>query len=510
MIASASFASAYVFSPESKWTRADVEGSLFVVKRSQSPVYRLIILNQRNPKNLVEDVTTEWEISKAPSYVFFRVADGNAGPTTTHRMVALWISDEKQRLDVFVSLEAALAKLQGVLGASSSPDTLRRQRKALQGSSSQPQRSSAVAAPPPVNAWAAVVKKKKKQPSGSSKRNNSKKGAAAPPRNSSATRVRANSPGAAIRDLLGVRRPSPGRSFLEVLRNEPPNRNMEKEGSSSAVSSSSPSESSESSEEEDSSGTPPEVPPTRQPLPTRRPTDDTMSTASRGPSRHSQFVENYRRSLLARQEKQRLERVRLEAEGGLFNRFRMGQGGYPFGAGAIGSGALGHPGMVSAGALGHPGTAIGSGALGHPGAAIGSGALGHPGMGNAANVGHPAMGNTANVTHPVIGQPPITNTAIGQPPIVMSPNTTANPTLSPTPTPINNQTFNPSMATRDFYSWAYAPTVPANGILPSNTDAFNIALSRALCRPEVLQAVRQALQGQGYLPHRLPSGRNPR
>jgi len=39
-----------------QWKRRDVEGTLFVVKRSSQPRFQLIILNRQSPKNHVEDI----------------------------------------------------------------------------------------------------------------------------------------------------------------------------------------------------------------------------------------------------------------------------------------------------------------------------------------------------------------------------------------------------------------------------------------------------------------------
>jgi hypothetical protein len=35
--------------------------------------FRLVIVNQRDPRNLVEDITPLWEVSSEKNYLFFRV-----------------------------------------------------------------------------------------------------------------------------------------------------------------------------------------------------------------------------------------------------------------------------------------------------------------------------------------------------------------------------------------------------------------------------------------------------
>ena len=47
VVGTACFVSIYDFDKDSKsWTKLDVEGTLFLVKRSSAPFYRLIVLNR--------------------------------------------------------------------------------------------------------------------------------------------------------------------------------------------------------------------------------------------------------------------------------------------------------------------------------------------------------------------------------------------------------------------------------------------------------------------------------
>ncbi|KAI4300517.1 hypothetical protein L6164_033887 [Bauhinia variegata] len=56
-----------------QWSRKDVEGSLFVVKRSKQPRFQFIVMNRRNTDNLVENLMDfEFELKKP--YLLYRNA----------------------------------------------------------------------------------------------------------------------------------------------------------------------------------------------------------------------------------------------------------------------------------------------------------------------------------------------------------------------------------------------------------------------------------------------------
>ncbi|CAM0950041.1 unnamed protein product [Alopecurus aequalis] len=55
-----------------QWSRKDVEGSLFVVKRSSQPRFQFIVMNRRNTDNLVEDLLSDFEYELQPPYLLYR------------------------------------------------------------------------------------------------------------------------------------------------------------------------------------------------------------------------------------------------------------------------------------------------------------------------------------------------------------------------------------------------------------------------------------------------------
>ncbi|CAK9206589.1 unnamed protein product [Sphagnum troendelagicum] len=63
----------YQFSVEdSQWSRKDVEGSLFVVKRRTQPRFQFVVMNRRSTDNLVEDLLGEFEYEVQVPYLLYR------------------------------------------------------------------------------------------------------------------------------------------------------------------------------------------------------------------------------------------------------------------------------------------------------------------------------------------------------------------------------------------------------------------------------------------------------
>ncbi|CAA6661476.1 unnamed protein product [Spirodela intermedia] len=57
-----------------QWSRKDVEGSLFVVKRNAQPRFQFIVMNRRNTENLIEDVLGDFEYEVQVPYLLYRNA----------------------------------------------------------------------------------------------------------------------------------------------------------------------------------------------------------------------------------------------------------------------------------------------------------------------------------------------------------------------------------------------------------------------------------------------------
>ncbi|KAF0905454.1 hypothetical protein E2562_004423 [Oryza meyeriana var. granulata] len=57
-----------------EWSRKDVEGSLFVVKRNAQPRFQFVVMNRRNTDNLVEDLLGDFEYQLQVPYIMYRNA----------------------------------------------------------------------------------------------------------------------------------------------------------------------------------------------------------------------------------------------------------------------------------------------------------------------------------------------------------------------------------------------------------------------------------------------------
>eukprot|EP00658_Telonema_sp_P-2_P008125 TRINITY_DN13044_c0_g1_i9.p1 TRINITY_DN13044_c0_g1~~TRINITY_DN13044_c0_g1_i9.p1 ORF type:complete len:156 (-),score=45.12 TRINITY_DN13044_c0_g1_i9:7-474(-) len=68
------------------WEKKNVEGPLFVVSRSRAPFYRIVVLNRQTLHNLVEDVSTDFQMEKNGPYLMYANAKGE-----TH---GLWFPEE--------------------------------------------------------------------------------------------------------------------------------------------------------------------------------------------------------------------------------------------------------------------------------------------------------------------------------------------------------------------------------------------------------------------------------
>ncbi|XVF69217.1 hypothetical protein PTKIN_Ptkin11bG0063100 [Pterospermum kingtungense] len=55
----------------SQWSRKDVEGSLFVVKRNTQPRFQFIVMNRRNTDNLVENLLGDFEYEVQDKYLLY-------------------------------------------------------------------------------------------------------------------------------------------------------------------------------------------------------------------------------------------------------------------------------------------------------------------------------------------------------------------------------------------------------------------------------------------------------
>ncbi|XP_022882807.1 mRNA-decapping enzyme-like protein isoform X2 [Olea europaea var. sylvestris] len=70
-----SFVTFYSFDVDAtQWSRKDVEGTLFVVKRNTQPRFQFVVMNMRREENLVENLLHNFEFEVQLPYLFYRNA----------------------------------------------------------------------------------------------------------------------------------------------------------------------------------------------------------------------------------------------------------------------------------------------------------------------------------------------------------------------------------------------------------------------------------------------------
>jgi len=57
---------------EQSWDRKQVEGSLFVVVRSEAPLHQFVVLNRLSSNNLVENVTADFQMELTEQFLLYR------------------------------------------------------------------------------------------------------------------------------------------------------------------------------------------------------------------------------------------------------------------------------------------------------------------------------------------------------------------------------------------------------------------------------------------------------
>ncbi|MCL7027734.1 hypothetical protein MKW94_013036 [Papaver nudicaule] len=75
-----------------EWSRKDVEGSLFVVKRNTQPRFQFIVMNRRNTDNLVEDLLGDFEFEIQLPYLLYR--------NSAEEVTGIWFFDARECEDV--------------------------------------------------------------------------------------------------------------------------------------------------------------------------------------------------------------------------------------------------------------------------------------------------------------------------------------------------------------------------------------------------------------------------
>jgi len=111
----------YQFSLETQqWIKRNVEGSLFVVKRSDVPRFKLIVSNRNSTENLEVGITSTFQMQLREPYLIFRDSassnnsNGGAATAADEAIRGLWFHDGKEREQVHSYLENVVKSLQKI------------------------------------------------------------------------------------------------------------------------------------------------------------------------------------------------------------------------------------------------------------------------------------------------------------------------------------------------------------------------------------------------------------
>ncbi|CAK9049456.1 unnamed protein product [Durusdinium trenchii] len=87
------------------WRKANIEGPVYVVKRSTAPLYRIIVKNQFSTTDLIDDLHPEWELDCQKNYIFYKIEDPNK------QIRGLWFHNDAERVKVETMLEQTMEEL---------------------------------------------------------------------------------------------------------------------------------------------------------------------------------------------------------------------------------------------------------------------------------------------------------------------------------------------------------------------------------------------------------------
>lgn len=108
IVYSAKFAVAYFLQQEGQspgWRKANIEGPVYLLRRSAAPKYKLIVKNQFSNNDLVDCVHPEWELDCQKNYVFYKVENNS------EKIRGLWFHDDAERQKCESQLEGVLADI---------------------------------------------------------------------------------------------------------------------------------------------------------------------------------------------------------------------------------------------------------------------------------------------------------------------------------------------------------------------------------------------------------------
>ena len=101
----------YEFSVDSQqWEKTGCEGSLFIAKRSESPRFKLVVLNRNSKENLEVDISGKFQMQVQEPYLIFRETKGDGAV----RIRGIWFHDSAEREAVSGLLTRIVSSLEQI------------------------------------------------------------------------------------------------------------------------------------------------------------------------------------------------------------------------------------------------------------------------------------------------------------------------------------------------------------------------------------------------------------
>jgi len=91
------------YSATSTWERKKIEGSLFVVKRTEPPVFRFMVLNRLNTSNLLEEISDDLELQINGTNLLYRHKNGVIN--------SIWFYNDSEREKIHSSIQRIIAAI---------------------------------------------------------------------------------------------------------------------------------------------------------------------------------------------------------------------------------------------------------------------------------------------------------------------------------------------------------------------------------------------------------------
>lgn len=93
------------------WEKKNVEGSLFVTKRSDAPRFKLIVLNRSSTENLEVPITASFQMQVKEPYMIFRDSSASSIPGADETIRGIWFHDGKERDQIASYMEQVVKSL---------------------------------------------------------------------------------------------------------------------------------------------------------------------------------------------------------------------------------------------------------------------------------------------------------------------------------------------------------------------------------------------------------------